>query len=106
MTARPARRRSRFSRGSPILDAMEKSRAVPWSTDGAPPADALAILREREHALRNELFALTLRTDRASEEVAQRRDELNRRLALVQKLLAGSEALREVLHRRERQVPR
>ena len=37
-------------------------------------ADAAAILRQREHALRNELFALTLRSDSASEEVARRRN--------------------------------
>jgi len=67
--------------------------AGPRSTDGASPADTAATLREREHALRNELFALTLRTDLAKEEVARRRDELNRRFAHAREPLARSEAL-------------
>ena len=67
--------------------------ADPLNLDGAPPADTAAALREQEHTLRNELFALTLRTDQASEEVAWRRDGLNRRLAHTRELLARSEAL-------------
>jgi len=58
--------------------------------DGASPADTAATLREREHALRNELFALTMRTDLPREEVARRRDELSRQLAHTQEQLACS----------------
>ena len=65
----------------------------PLNMDGASPADTAATFRELEHALRNELFALTLRIDLAGEEVARRRDELNRRLAHTRELLARSEAL-------------
>jgi len=67
----------------------------PRSTEGATLEDAAASLREREHALRNDLFALTLRTDLTSEDVAWRRNELSRQLALIQKLLARAERLRE-----------
>jgi len=67
--------------------------ADPLNMDGASPADTAATFRELEHALRNELFALTLRIDLAGEEVARRRDELNRRLAHTRELLARSEAL-------------
>ena len=70
------------------------------NTRGAPPADTAASLREREHAIRNELFALTLRSDLAREEVARRRDELNRQLAHARELLARSEAwVRRAGHR-------
>ena len=64
--------------------------ADPLNMDGASPADTAATFRELEHALRNELFALTMRTDLPREEVARRRDELSRQLAHTQEQLACS----------------
>jgi len=47
-----------------------------------------SLLREQEHSLRNELFALTMRTDLPVEEVEKLRAELRGRLATTQARLA------------------
>ena len=50
-------------------------------------ARVFSTLPEREHSLRNDLFALTMRTDLATEELAKRRAELQQQLARAQELM-------------------
>ena len=47
-----------------------------------------AVLRELEHSLRNQLWALTMRGDLPVEQVEKLRAELRERLAATQKRLA------------------
>ncbi len=73
----------------------KRSHLMAGSEDTArtPPADTAATLREREHSVRDELHALTMRTDLTVEERAKLRDDLERRLAQAQEQLARAERL-------------